>query len=370
MATPVRTLFAGTTDASGNASIPIKAPPTMYAVLSVAATCAGNPNWSVGPVGQVLTYGNGPQVNLGPILTFPGENLVIQVANANPLAQVSGSLAGNQYLTAEEAAANYVPSANAVTISTFQRRQRLYPDGVTPASATSPSFTCAGGGTATERFTLPQGCVAVRLLATASGFLFSYQLYVGGHQTVEQYYGDPNVPGSPLTVPVPTLPFTIPVELDWDTQLDFSVVGDPARQISFFVSALLAPEAPGQAGAAQSVATIIPQPWQAPTNTAYQSLTTATTAMVVSGVAGLTTRVWGCQLEFDTGTTAVAVLEDSVRGSPSGRLLVLPDSGKTSVTIDHHGAALTVGAGVVLRVIGITGGGGVSAVVGYSQGNP
>lgn len=138
--------------------------------------------------------------------------------------------------------------------SQYTNRQKLYPDGVAiPVITNTPSFTVGAGATVTKTFTLPAGTVEIRILATASGLLFAYSLLVSGRQTVEQYFGDPNAPGTAVAVPVPTLPFTIPVELDWDTQVDLTVVGDPVRVVSLFVSALTAAEAPGQAGAASSV---------------------------------------------------------------------------------------------------------------------
>lgn len=112
---PVRLLFSGTTDTSGNASIAVATPSSTYIVATVSAQVAGNPNWSINVGTQTLTNGNGPQVTVGPILTFPGEKVTIVVANATPSSQVTGTIVGTQHDTADEAAANYQPSTNPVS---------------------------------------------------------------------------------------------------------------------------------------------------------------------------------------------------------------------------------------------------------------
>lgn len=132
-------------------------------------------------------------------------------------------------------------------------RQLLHTDTNTPPAAPTPTFTTAAGGTATGRITLPAGTVQLRIWANASGLLFSYAMLVTGHQSGNQYFGDPAVPGSRQSVASPTLGLTIPVERDDDTQVDFSILGDPARSVSYFVSNLTTPEAPGQSGQSQSV---------------------------------------------------------------------------------------------------------------------
>ena len=267
MSIPTRILFAGPTDATGAATIQVKAPASMYAVLTVIASAPGNPNWTVQAAGQLLTFGNGPQVNLGPLLTTPGENLQIVITGATPNSQASGTLAGNQYLTAEQAADNYQPMSNAISLNTFQGRQRLYPDGSPPATPNAPSFTVAPNTiTSTLTFTLPAGTVSLRILAQSGGVVFRYFLLITGHVTLEQYWGSPTAPGSVQAVPSPTLPFTIPIENDWDSKVDI-VCQTPSTNgatVSVFVSALFAPEFPGQAGAAQSVSLLDPQAWQAP----------------------------------------------------------------------------------------------------------
>jgi len=314
MPTPVRILFAGQTDASGAAQIPVKAPPTMYAVLSVVGQATGNPNWTVQAAGQLLTFGNGPQVSLGPLLTTPGENLVITLSGATPSAQVTGTLAGNQYLTAEEAAANYQPMPNAISLNTFQGRQRLYPDGSPPASATAPSFAVASGLlSGAIVFTLPVGTVAIRLLVTAGGLLFTYQLLVLGRQSVEQYFGNTGAPGSSVLVPTPTLPITIPIENDWDRQVEIHVEL-PTQNVNVFVSALFAPEPPGQAGASQSVFEPTPAPWQAanlPPFPVNLTLAAGASTVVVNAVAGQSVYLFALNRTYDAVVVTEFALQDT-----------------------------------------------------------
>lgn len=145
-------------------------------------------------------------------------------------------------------------------VQTF--RQALYPIGSGALAPPTPSFNVGAGATLSPQFALPRGTIALRVLANAGGLIFTYQLFVSGHQSVEQYFGDPNAPGSPITVPSPTAPFTIPIDNEWDTQADFSVIGDPSHTVHFFVSALFQYEAPGQVQAAQAVSLRQQPDWQ------------------------------------------------------------------------------------------------------------
>lgn len=235
---------------------------------------------------------------------------------------VAGQIALVTFYAQELAPNPGVPDGQvAVTIP----RQKLWPDGVTPVTQSQPSFTVAAGATSpTLTFTLPPGTVQIRVLATAGGLLFQYALLVLGHQTVEQYWGQPTAPGAPATVPTSTLPFTIAVERDWDTQVDLIAVGDPAQATTYYVSALFGVESPGQAGAAQSVIIPTPAAWQYP-NQFSQRLagtfpsTQATARELVVGAPEL--RVYVTQLSMAWDAVAAGSsfhLVDAVHGSPGG----------------------------------------------------
>lgn len=243
-----------------------------------------------------------------------------------------------------EAFPGVYPAALDRQSAAFYNRQKLFPDGVaTPVNPATPSFTVAAGVTAPFRFTLPAGTVDVRILATAGGLLFGYSLLVLGHQTVEQYYGDPQAPGTPLAVPVPTLPFTIPIERDWDSQLDFTVVGDPAQATSYFLSALFAPETPGQAGASQSVTMPTPQPWQAPTLSApFSANFVAGVAQVeINATAGSTVFVHSIFVVTNAATN-VSVQDTTGSGFSQGSA----QAAGIALQVDHKGQPLTRGRGV------------------------
>lgn len=166
--------------------------------------------------------------------------------------------------------------------------QALYPEGTTGQAPPTASFTCAANSTVTKRFALPTGATGVTIMATAGGLVFTYQLFVGGHQTNEQYFGDPSAPGSQIAVPVPTLPVNIPVLNDWDTELDVVVIGDASNATSYFVSAVFDRVPPGQAGGSTSVTQPVPSSFQAVNKTGVATTggITAGTTFTVIGAGG------------------------------------------------------------------------------------
>lgn len=97
-----RQAISGTTDASGNASIPnqLKGPAGFYALVYVALQVSvGTPSWAIlsgtsQASGLPLVYGSGNQVMLGPILLFPGERATITCSGAGSAATVLGQAMG------------------------------------------------------------------------------------------------------------------------------------------------------------------------------------------------------------------------------------------------------------------------------------
>lgn len=151
-AVPTRLLISGQTDVNGAASIPFAAPPTKYAVFTFVGQVDGNPSWTISVGGQLLRFGNGPAVNLGPLLTAPGERLTVAIAGATPGVQVTGTFDGNQYSSAEEAAASYRPTANTITVNTFAQQRQI------------DSFTQAPNVVVSNRlYLLPTGTQSVRI---------------------------------------------------------------------------------------------------------------------------------------------------------------------------------------------------------------
>jgi hypothetical protein len=263
---PLRIDVTGTTDKAGNASIPVKLPVNgEWHDVKFALSTSGPAEWALLVSGTAITYGRGRRVTLGPELIQDGEQVTITVTGGPVLSPIIGSATGRSG-DPDTITAQWGPQPNTIALDSAIPRQKLYPDGVPiPPLASTPSLTILSGGNATVRFTLPAGTVLLRILANASGIFFGYSLLVTGHQSGEQYFGDPNSPGTPLRVFTPTLPLTIPIEFDWDQQLDLTILYDAAAASGkFFMSALFAPEPPGQAGNSQAVnvlpgATIRPQ---------------------------------------------------------------------------------------------------------------
>jgi hypothetical protein len=253
---PLRVDLTGTTDASGNASIRVKLPVTgEWHDVKFALSTTGPAEWALLVSGTAITYGRGRRVTLGPELIQDGEQVTVTITGGPVLAPIVGSATGRSG-DPETITAQWGPQPNTIALDAAIPRQKLYPDGTAiPPDPATPSLTILSGGNATVRFTLPAGTVLLRVLATAgAGVAFGYSLLVLGHQSGEQYYGLVVTPGSVLRVPNPTLPLTIPVEFDWDQQVDVSITYDAAAASGkFFFSALFAPEPPGQAGASQAV---------------------------------------------------------------------------------------------------------------------
>lgn len=348
--------FSGQCDANGKFTTRIPARPGYWRSLQLTGKLTAPTGSPIGFVGAPIwdvTSGSlhagsslGLRGDVGPFLSSPGDSIQVDVIGALPGVNVSGSIQGVESILQNAIARAYQPSPNTIAINSTAPRTRLYPDGVTPVKSSDPSFLIAAGGSATPRFTLPVGASQIRILATAAGLKFTYQIYVGGHQTVEQYFGDPNAPGSPTPPATPTLPFTIAVENDWDTQLDFSVIGDPSNALNFYVSALTQPETPGQAGASQSVFVPSPALWQAP-NLRSIDMTAVIAAgaqvQYVTAAAGQVIRLFGMTYTLDVAGGAGTGLSfyDGDPNSGGVRNGGLSESGTGPFEVDGHGAPVT-----------------------------
>jgi len=338
------------TDASGAATFDLGLEKTGdWRNVKVSLQTTGPAEWGLFSGGAPLTFGRGRRVTLGPELLEPQDQLQVQVSGGPVSQPILGAVSGLGG-TMEEIVSGFNPAPNTIALDTSATRQKLFPVGVTPpTNLITPSFTVASGGTSGAlHFQLPAGTVAVRFLVTALGLLFTYRLMVLGVQSVEQYYGDPAAPGSSLTVPVPTLPLTIPVEIDWDSQIIVQIDA-PTQNINVFVSALFAPEPPGQAGAAQSVVAPSPATWQAP-NLAPILINTTVLAggnvVILAAVAGQQVRIFSCSIGIDAAVAGAILLQDTTGANyhgfeTSGPLIPNPLVGLS--------APLPVGVGVRLQ---------------------
>lgn len=353
----VKVPFSGTVKADGTFSIDVQAIALQnfwgMMMASVqqktpAGTVSGNPLWTLSGGRIPLDFKFGPSVDLGPRLIAPGELITISGTGAIPSAIISGALHGVRSFTQSELLSNsYAPAASSTSVLTSNPRQRLFPNGVTP-TPNGPSFTVNAGQSTSFTFTIPSGTVALRILASAAGLAFTYSLAVVGNTTNEQYYGSTPAPGSPQMVPTPTLPFTIPIEVDWDTQVIVSVTGDPTNQTLYYLSALFAPEQPGQAGAAQSVFSPIPALWQAANKQPVAinaNIVGAATALIVAAVVGQTIYLFEIELWSDAAAATLINLQDSSgisiatgRNTGAGHIMQM----------GFHGAAIVQGRGIQL----------------------
>lgn len=317
---PILIPIAAKTDANGAATINVGLERTGdWRSVKIALGTTGPAEWAAVQSGVPVTYGRGRRVTLGPELLQPDDTLQVVITGGPVLAQITGSVSGIGG-SMQEVIDGFKPAPNTIALDTSQPRLKLFPDGTTPpTSATTASFTVAGSSTsATQRFTLPAGTVAIRLLASASGLLFTYSLLVVGNQSGEQYFGSPTSPGSVTPVPTPTLPFTIPVEIDWDTGLSIVVTNTSTNPISFFVSALFAPEAPGQAGSAQSVTMPSPESWQAPNRVPViinNNIAAGANAVIIAAATGVTLRIFAVSVGIDAVAAANALLLQDTAGS-------------------------------------------------------
>lgn len=251
---PILIPVAAKTDANGAASIDVRLERTGdWRAVKIALGTTGPAEWSAVQSGVPVTFGRGRRVTLGPELMQPDDTLKIEVTGGPVLAQITGSVSGIGG-TMQEIIEAFKPEPNTIALDTSTSRQKLFPDGTTPAtSLLTPSYTVNSGATVTNTFTLPAGTVELIFSANASGLVFTYQLLVVGRQSGTQYFGSDAAPGSTQDVSFPTRPLTVRVGTDLDTQVSVTTFNSGANQIKVDVSALFQFEAPGQAGDSTSV---------------------------------------------------------------------------------------------------------------------
>lgn len=256
MITPVNRGSSGIVKADGTLTLEVaNISASEWSSVLASFQAAGNPQWTLNIGGRAVGFGAGAQVDIGSRLCAPNDKLQISIIGGLPGTEVAGQFHGGRSPDMQEAIqfGNLV-QANTISVKTSNPRQKLFPDGVTPpANPLTPSFIVAPATAPNFTFTIPTGTVSLRIMATAIGLAFTYQMNITGVNTKVQYFGDLAVPGNNVLVGLPTLPLTIPVGTDWDRQVLINITGDAVQTVDFFISALFAPEAPGQAGDAQSV---------------------------------------------------------------------------------------------------------------------
>lgn len=348
----IRVDLAKTLDANGAGIIPVKLPVTgSWVNAKLSLTAPASAEWAVVVSGTPVTYGRGRRVTLGPEVIQDGETVSVQITGGPPGGQVTGSLNGKAG-TPEEVLADYAPQPNTIALDTTSPRQALTPQTVA-TTKTPPSFQVASGGLSGAKiFTISPGTIAMRIMVTANGLLFGYRLLVLGRESGVQYFGAESAPGSVAVVPSPTLPITVPVDTEWDQHIEIHVE-NPTQNVDVYVSALNDVEAPGQAGAAQSVIIPTPAPWQAPRACAVVGAAIAGGAnlVVVAAVASQTVYVFPFQPSIDAAVATGALAAEDTSG------VAFYQFNMGSIIMNAFlGAGVPMTAGLGVRLHNLTGG--------------
>lgn len=110
--------FSGVTDANGQLSLQVIPSQVLYGLLALTAQAQGNPSWTVSASGQVVGTGSGPTIQLPPLLTYPGQPIVIKVTGALANTNVAGVMSGVGSSDYGTMAAQYNPSGQTINVQT------------------------------------------------------------------------------------------------------------------------------------------------------------------------------------------------------------------------------------------------------------
>lgn len=351
---PVRVDLAGTTDASGNATIKVPLPFTgAWYNVKFSLSLSDPAEWAVLVSGTVLTYGRGRRVTLGPELIQDGETVTITVTTGPPTAAIIGSMNGAAG-TPTEMLSSYAPQPNTISVDTAAEVQLLKSiQGVGPVTTTGIPIPKHANAVGYVLNAGPGAATSINLSGEQTGITYLTH-------TAAQFQNTP-----------------IAVLLDpRDTTLKV-IVGSGAGSWGIFD--ILAWQAPSQVWAKPSPGDtfpisgpVTPQLWQAPTKIVRVSATTVTTVSLLAGVANQVIRVWGWQLQIDNQSagTSIGFLEDAGSGNFIAAITtrVAAEFGN-DISGNLKGAPLdTVGGGLQLHVIGLGTGAAIRAVAAVSQG--
>ena len=332
-------------DANGNGTYTQQFGNDYWYAATISGDVDGFPTWNVQKNGSFLQPGLGSSVVLPAGTCSPGTKLVITVTGATPLATVSGLIFGYKSSAAQNLPMSSPSAAgNASAVS------------VTSADVQTLLGTIVAGAGATANKTFPVntnvqgiGFLVMDLIpdsVTMQGSVSNLNYLVGG-SAVNPIAGRGSTewngvdPGVKCTVD--------------------NTSGGVASTVNFFayfynplVRVANIPGVPVTVGPTPN-ATI-----------ASVNRTGVGSTTLVAGVTGLRCRVFGYQLEYDSGTSGTAVLRDSSGSGVGNRFAVLDAATRGSVTGYYGGGLLPLAAGIVLEVLAIVGG-GFSAMVSYNQ---
>lgn len=291
--------LSGSCDTSGNATLVYRAPTNFYVHAYVTVSVnSGLPQYALTlGSGQALSYGQGHQTQLGPVLLQPGEKMLIVVSGATASTAVAAQVLGWQADQPEELLPLLPLQPTAVTL---QLPLGTAWTGLFNNPNPLPNVT--------QVFGVPVGATA--LLVTFNNSGAGGTLTITGVQTGTTYFTGVVAAGAaPLSFP-----------LEGDTSLSFTnaLIGGSVQAILNFLSAPTFPSnartafaatANGIAGvAAEAMATLIP----VRAGVAGAGVTSLTVT------AGKKLRLTAMVVSFTTGAAAVNVSRFYLRTNPSG----------------------------------------------------
>lgn len=412
---------SGKCDNTGAATIAINGPVEFWSAVYLAVeVSAGTPSWTVrgdAAAGLPLIFGSGTQAMLGPFLLPPRKVITLVLTGAAANAQVDGQVLGWVATTPQELP-KQLPSMStvnitggnvtavisgtpAVTISgtptvQFAAGQQvnigtvsgtINIQGVTgginvgtnaPMVSIDSKFTISAQ-TAHTNLVLPTGANAVLVMATTRntsgiqvvGHQSSWNMPVSGPYTGS---GTHSIYIAPITVADTSVDITYSVSAGSVTYQAFALIGPEATNILNRIQAnLYATDTPLAAVASalavtrQGVGTG-PAPWEAPTAWARVRITSNTTTNMVAANGSMHIYVFGWYLGMDGATNGVlAHLQDGTPrpfGALTGNGAAVSFA---SITGYHNGLDLGSGSKIDLLTDSVPGGGGVEAIVSYTQ---
>jgi len=364
--------LSATCDATGAGSTTIIPRAAHYAVLKIIGQVTGSASWTVLLNGQPVTFGRGPRVDLGPIVTQPGDKITLSVQGAIPLSPIRGRLIGAAAIQLDQVLAMYSPAPNTIALDVAAPQLDLG----------QVAGTAGPGGSRT--FLVPPNTYALAILPQGGVTGFT-SLVVTGIQSGDTYAfltAAGGLPTDVIYVPLGTQAF------DSQVKVAGSVTG--AGTATMEVVALLAPIAiaasitgvgttpitsggqdlspsGGNSIPVVPAANYTPTPWQAARSVKRISFAALTAGagnaiQLVAPVVNQSVYLFGAGLQLDAAAAAGGIHLD---GLPAGPNEFRADFGSATAApqrIDGSGAPGISGNGLsIWSDVNLTGGHGFVA---------
>lgn len=322
---------------------------TQYAAMLASFQASGNPTWRLLISGRPVGSGAGPNVDIGPRIVAPSEQVSLVVAGGLPNTTVSGQFHGGRADTVEEAIQfASLLGANTQSLLISNTRIPLYPDGYTGQKGSAfPSFVLQASANPTFTFTLPPNVTNIRV-ANAPGSA-AWSIGIFGHQTTRDYLEQTNV-GSGLPLDG-LLPIDVRVDPEWDSQVDIVLQElDGTGPTPFYVSGLTGAETTVVAGTLANIQVVpggfpneyppFARPQQNPLE--VENNTGASPFGVIAATPGRTLYIFSWDLQIDGAAANRVAFLQPTSGSRFGQV-VGANVGRGG---QLNGVALVTGAGV------------------------